>query len=72
MYGLNNNLGGANNVNRTQNSAKSNKKNNGNTLSSKIAGVADAWGGLKNGKTGGERLQAIGKIIAQFMSGGQA
>lgn len=65
-YGLNNNLGNANNTNRTQNSAKSNKYLK---AGKGILDVAGALDGLKSGGSWFDRVKGIAQLIA---SGGQS
>lgn len=61
QYGLNNNLGSANNTNKTQNSSFFNKKNA--EKAKGVINIAGALDGLKYGKTGFDRIMsAIGLI----------
>lgn len=60
QYGLNNNLGSANNVNRTQNSSFSTKKCSD---SKGVIDLAGALDGVKQGKTGYDRLMSIVGLI---------
>lgn len=61
QYGLNNNLGSANNVNKTQNSSFFNKKNT--QMAKGILDIAGTLGGVKNGKTGWDRIMSIIGLI---------
>lgn len=61
QYGLNNNLGSANNVNKTQNSSFFNKKNA--QIAKGVIDLAGALDGVKSGKTGYDRLMSIVGLI---------